>query len=223
MLNNLSCSVCKDNFKYDMLKFLLLFAIGWLGLAAAPAPAEIDNAGIIRIHIFANSDSFADQSIKAVVKDGVMEYVARLTADCRTKDETAVVIKAHLTEIAAVAEGIAANYGSSAQTVYGVFRYGERFWQGETMAAGDYESLRITLGDGRGHNWFCVLYPDFCGGTGTLEYNLADDKNNTDKFCRNSAENYESNKGAKCAKGAADGVQVKAGSFFLRLLAGGLK
>ena len=220
--NQIKNHLQKANFKAKGLKrdlaiMLLLFAAGSLGLFAAAQPAA--ESGMIRLHIFADSDSFYDQTVKSIVKDGVMDYVGCLTAECKSAAETAAVLKSHLAEINAVADGIAQNYGSAAQTSYGVFAYGERLWQGKTMPAGNYESLKIVLGSGRGHNWFCVLYPDLCP-TGRLEN--AEDLQKTRQICRNKSQsrNYNPNPSKKSQNnnaGENSRVQIRLGSFFLNL------
>ena len=199
--------------KQDLITMVLLFAVGCLGLFAAAAPTA-ENNGMIRVHIFANSDSCYDQTVKTIVKDGVMEYVGSLTADCQSSAETAAVLRSHLSEIDTIADGIAQNYGCTAQTTYGVFAYSERSWQGETMPAGNYESLKITLGKGEGHNWFCVLYPDLYPSDKMGE--LENSENADPSYYK---QNYhKNNKNYASEKAENPKVNIRLGSFFLRLL-----
>ena len=152
--------------KNDIIAMLLLFVCGWFGLLGGQAqPAAA--ADLIRLHIFANSDSAYDQRVKLIVRDAVLDYVEDLLQGTVSEAATEAVIEKNLVQIDAVADGVAANYGYTANTAYGVFAFSERTWGNTVMPAGNYKALKIELGSGRGHNWFCVLYPDL-----SLEENL---------------------------------------------------
>ena len=106
---------------------------------------------ILRFHVLANSDSEADQNVKKQVRDAVGAYIEPYLLECENIEETRATVNDHMDEIIAVSkETLAANgfsYGASAEL---------------TFPEGNYEALEITLGDGAGHNWWCVLYPNMC-------------------------------------------------------------
>ena len=155
---NISRSSC---LKYDLLKMVLLFAVGLFGLwGSVQNEPNDDMAEMIRMHIFANSDSVYDQQVKLIVKDAVAEYTADLLTEAETQGETDRILREHLADIDRVADGIAQNYGYNAITQYGRFLFSQRSLDDYVMPSGVYQALRIKLGEGKGHNWFCVLYPE---------------------------------------------------------------
>ena len=180
---NISRNTCLKN---DLLKMVLLFAVGLLGLWGSVQNEPSDD--MIRMHIFANSDSCYDQQVKLIVKDAVAEYTANLLAEAETKDETDRILREHLADIDRVADGVAQNYGYNADTQYGRFLFSQRRLDDYVMPSGAYQALRIKLGEGKGHNWFCVLYPEM----GLAEYTGSLTETETE----------------------AEAVQIKLGSFF---------
>ena len=119
---------------------------------------------VLRFHVLANSDSEADQNLKLAVRDAVGSYMQEKLADVENLEECELVVRQSLGEIEeAAAETIAENgydYDVTAElehTSFPVKNYGSY-----TFPAGDYEALRIVIGEGNGHNWWCVLYPPLC-------------------------------------------------------------
>ena len=119
---------------------------------------------ILRFHVLANSDSEADQNVKKQVRDAVGAYIEPYLLECENIEETRATVNDHMDEIIAVSkETLAANgftYGASAELTHTDFP--EKTYGDYTFPEGNYEALEITLGDGAGHNWWCVLYPNMC-------------------------------------------------------------
>lgn len=128
-------------------------------------PLQPEIAGkILRFHVLANSDSEADQNVKKQVRDAVGQLMEPKLAESTDLAETEMIVQQSLDEITEVAERTLEengyHYGASAriaQVEFPVKSYGEY-----TFPAGEYEALQVTLGEGRGHNWWCVLYPNMC-------------------------------------------------------------
>ncbi len=126
---------------------------------------------VMRIHILANSDSAADQSLKLAVRDRVLEACSRYYDGCSGKDEALDITRSHIGEIEAAAEreirrrGF--DYPVSARIVTDDFD--TRFYGSFTMPAGRYDALRLTIGDGAGKNWWCVMYPSLCVGAASAD------------------------------------------------------
>ena len=114
--------------------------------------------------MLANSDSEADQNVKKQVRDAVGAYIEPYLLECENIEETRATVNDHMDEIIAVSkETLAANgftYGASAELTHTDFP--EKTYGDYTFPEGNYEALEITLGDGAGHNWWCVLYPNMC-------------------------------------------------------------
>ncbi len=133
---------------------------------------------LFRLHILANSDAEYDQELKLKVRDKILEYTDGLYDNCETKEETIEVTKEHLNDILTVAQKEVFSNGYN-YTVRGEITnmyFNTRTYSKFTIPSGQYDALRITIGEGEGHNWWCVMYPSFCmGESSDLENsNLAD-------------------------------------------------
>lgn len=126
---------------------------------------------VMRIHILANSDSAADQSLKLAVRDKVLEACSRYYDGCSGKDEALDITRSHIGEIEAAAEREVRrrgfDYPVSARIVTDDFD--TRYYGSFTMPAGRYDALRLTIGDGAGKNWWCVMYPSLCVGAASAD------------------------------------------------------
>ncbi|MDD3401271.1 MAG: stage II sporulation protein R [Eubacteriales bacterium] len=132
-----------------------------LTTAAAEQTATITSAdGILRLHILANSDSDIDQDIKLEVRDAVLPYfeAANSYEDARS------FLLQHGDQVQSICEqalkDCGAGYGAYLQL--GTESFPDRTYEGTLYPAGEYDALVIVLGNGGGHNWWCVLYPPLC-------------------------------------------------------------
>lgn len=118
------------------------------------------------MHILANSDSAADQSLKLAVRDRVVDECSSYYDGCDGKVEALSITRAHLSEIEDIAmdeiRSRGFRYPVRAQVSEAYFN--TRYYEDFTMPAGWYDSLRLTIGDGQGRNWWCVMYPALCVG-----------------------------------------------------------
>lgn len=121
---------------------------------------------VLRIHILANSNSAADQSLKLSVRDRVVGACAAYYDGCSGKDEALAVTRRHLDEIERIAadEIRAHGFGYEVRAEVGEAYFNTRYYDSFTMPAGWYDSLRLTIGSGSGDNWWCVMYPSLCVG-----------------------------------------------------------
>ncbi|MDR0918665.1 MAG: stage II sporulation protein R [Oscillospiraceae bacterium] len=119
---------------------------------------------VLRMHILANSDSEQDQSVKLKVRDALLKASDELFEGCNTQEELlskAKTAKAKITEIAnKVLKENGFDYTATVEVVN--MHFDDRVYEDITMPAGEYEALRITLGEASGHNWWCVMYPPLC-------------------------------------------------------------
>ncbi len=118
---------------------------------------------IIRLHITAASDSDEDQAVKLKVRDAVLENAGvRLSASDNGECKKEII--SNLGEIESVANNTLRENGFdyTARAEYGKFAFPEKSYKSMTLPAGDYYGVRITLGNGGGHNWWCVMYPPLC-------------------------------------------------------------
>lgn len=131
-----------------------------------PFQAQCDNISndVFRLHILANSDSEYDQSVKLKIRDRVLEYSKSLFESASSKDEAESLISQNLDNITRVAQnelkylGCGQNVKAEIKKMYFTTRYYDSY----TLPSGMYDALRITIGSGKGHNWWCVMYPSIC-------------------------------------------------------------
>lgn len=119
---------------------------------------------IIRFHVIANSDKEEDQALKLEVKDGVVSYMQELMKDVDTIEDTRECMKQNMDKINEKAQEIIRekNYDYTTKTGLTECYFPIKTYGDITFPAGDYEALRIEIGEGNGKNWWCVLYPNLC-------------------------------------------------------------
>lgn len=122
------------------------------GAWAADQQAELAG-GLVRLHVIANSDAQADQAAKLAMRDRVLDLLSPLLAECRTREEAVDIILTHRAELEALGD-VAVTLGTEYYPTrdYGTF----------SLPAGEYLSLRVVMGAGAGHNWWCVVFPPLC-------------------------------------------------------------
>lgn len=122
---------------------------------------------VLRLHVLANSDSEADQALKRKVRDSVLETASAILADCPDRETAEQRLSAALPEIEDAARARIAAEGGK-QTVTAELRptvFPTREYEDFTLLAGEYLALRVVLGEGEGHNWWCVVFPPLCAET----------------------------------------------------------
>ena len=143
-----------------------------------PFSAQCKNVSdnVFRLHILANSDSETDQNLKLRVRDKVLEYTECLYKNADNLQNAEQLTKESLQDIANVAQKEVFDNGYSYQVKAEVrkIHFDTRYYENVTMPSGDYEALRITIGEGKGHNWWCVMYPSLCVGAATNYEELKD-------------------------------------------------
>lgn len=118
----------------------------------------------VRLHVIAKSDSEEDQSLKLKVRDAVLSCISEELSDVTDSETACNVLRSLENEIKAAAEKELDANGAveSVNVVFGVENYPTRYYEGFTLPAGAYNSLRVTIGEGQGHNWWCMLFPSVC-------------------------------------------------------------
>lgn len=121
---------------------------------------------VFRVHILANSDSAADQSLKLAVRDRVVAECADRFDGCTGKEQALEITLAHLDEIERIAqdEVRARGFDYTVTAEVDEMYFDTRYYENFTMPAGQYDALRLNIGDAGGSNWWCVIYPTLCIG-----------------------------------------------------------
>ena len=129
--------------------------------AALQAQSQRMAEKIIRLHVVANSDSDADQAVKLRVRDAVLREAQNVLSDASDAKQ-AIAAQLPALEAAANAELRRQGSGDTACVSFRRELFPTRDYDTFSLPSGVYQSLRVTIGEGAGHNWWCVIFPPLC-------------------------------------------------------------
>lgn len=119
---------------------------------------------LLRFHVRANSDTPEDQALKRSIKDKILKYLTPKMKNCKTVSQSKKVARSCINEIESIAKKEIKAWGMDysvkayiTKTQFPVKKYGDL-----VFPAGTYQSLQVILGKGKGHNWWCVMFPPLC-------------------------------------------------------------
>ncbi len=146
------------------LMFGLLAAVvagSWLG----QEQQELADS-VIRFHVIANSDSQADQALKLRVRDEVLAQAERFYPEHATLTEARSALEEHLDDLAQAGQAVVNETGYDYQVTAELTNcwFPTKEYEGFALPAGNYNALRIVIGEGKGQNWWCVAFPPLCLG-----------------------------------------------------------
>lgn len=140
-----------------VLIFLFIISIG-LVMSTSKDDKIVIPTNAIRYRIIANSNAFKDQEEKMLINTEIEPILGNILKSSETISESRLNIEKNLP----LMENIVGKYNSNYTVDYGMHYFPEKIYRGITYPSGNYESLVITLGDGLGDNWWCVLFPPLC-------------------------------------------------------------
>lgn len=148
-----------------IIMILMVLIMSWESqqMDAALAKGGIPEEAI-RLRILANSDSPSDQLVKRIVRDEVVKAMNSWATGQQTIEEARATIKSKLPELQQIVSNVLLSrgfaYDSSAEL--GLVDFPTKMYGNKVYPAGQYEALLITIGEGQGQNWWCVLFPPLC-------------------------------------------------------------
>ena len=119
---------------------------------------------VLRLHVLANSDSSFDQSMKLKVRDAVLTAGSCIFDGSLDAENAAAKIMSEIGRLEAAADRVVKEYGSDYNVKITVGReyFTTRCYRSVTLPAGKYMSVKVSIGKGEGHNWWCVMFPPMC-------------------------------------------------------------
>lgn len=140
-----------------------IFAI-LLNFAGFTAGCEEIPSQVLRLHVLANSDSQEDQSLKLQVRDRVLQASDGMLNGVKNRGEAEASVREKLGQLqeAAQDEVQKRGYDYPVQARLAKTYFTTRVYGDVTLPAGEYDALEITIGSGKGHNWWCVIFPQLC-------------------------------------------------------------
>lgn len=141
--------------------FVLAALCSFFPFAAACGQLPRD---VVRLHVVANSNGAEDQAVKLLVRDAVLEEAARWYQGAGSMEEASSRLCTHLQSIAGAARQVLGEQGMgySATAQMTEMYFPTRDYGDFRLPAGRYRTLRVTLGEGAGKNWWCVVFPSLC-------------------------------------------------------------
>lgn len=123
---------------------------------------DISNS-VVRLHILANSDSEEDQAIKLEVRDAILANAAEIFESSQNREEALEKLTSNMEKVKDITAQTLAEYGDITFKVEVTNMYfSTRHYDGFDLPAGRYDALRVTIGEGAGQNWWCMMYPPMC-------------------------------------------------------------
>jgi stage II sporulation protein R len=124
---------------------------------------------VVRLHVLANSDSKSDQALKLKVRDVILKRAEEILKSSHNRKDAERKLRAALPELQRAAQKKIASEGYSyaVRTELRDTAFPTRKYENFTLPAGNYLALRVLIGSGQGHNWWCVVFPPLCTQTTT--------------------------------------------------------
>ena len=141
----------------------LLIIAALVPLLPTAEDAEIYNK-TVRLHVIANSDSAEDQALKLKVRDAILTQIAPLLEGTDNKEDAESILKDNIDFIQQTAQQTVYDEGfdNSVHIDFDREYYPRREYEAVTLPAGHYLSMQVKIGENKGKNWWCVLFPMLC-------------------------------------------------------------
>ena len=174
---------------------------------------------VLRLHVIANSNLAIDQEVKLEVKDELVKRYTEMLPKNLTKESAIKFTKEHLADLCDISNRVLNENGMSYGASIRIARvyFPDKTYDNAVFPKGDYDAVQVLLGEGRGENWWCVLYPPLCfinvredENVSSVRIKQGNAQDNTDG-CNNDSLNINDNENKK----NKDNIEIR--SFFLEL------
>lgn len=161
------------SFKLHLWEAALFFAFGLTLVAGVWSSASQSAlAGqVLRLHVVANSDSDSDQTLKLAVRDAILAQASPLMENLSDPQQAEAALTPHLEELARAGQQVLEQAGCnhSVSVCLDTLWFPTRNYDSFSLPAGNYRALRVVIGEGKGQNWWCVVFPPLCLASVTEE------------------------------------------------------
>lgn len=147
------------------ISLLIAFIFGIvLSMTALNMECDEIRDSVLRLHVLANSDDDADQNLKLKVRDRLLEVSNDIYADAQSKEDAVKSTESNLDLLKSEAENVIKSngYDYPVKVELEETYFTTRTYENITLPAGNYQALRVIIGEGAGHNWWCVMFPPLC-------------------------------------------------------------
>ena len=122
------------------------------------------SSNFLRLHIVANSDSTEDQMLKYEIRDEIIKYISPFFSDIKDKNDAKKILSNHISDFYKICYKVVYTHGYdySVNISIGNFYFPTKEYNNFTLPEGLYDALKIEIGDAKGQNWWCVMFPSLC-------------------------------------------------------------
>lgn len=160
----------KIKVRLSILIFSLIAVMSIMSISISGEVKKISTASedyknkLIRFHVIANSDSDEDQNLKLKVRDAVIDYLQPKLELSSSIEESETIIKSEYKELENISKNIILENGYKYDVSVGIdySTFPTKQYSNVVLPAGEYKALRIIIGEGKGKNWWCVMFPPLC-------------------------------------------------------------
>ncbi len=155
----------KKNLKMVIILSFLLFLYTSICAISYAQNISTDIANsVFRLHVLANSDSKEDQNLKYKVRDSLLNYMNSICKDTTSKEEAISIVEKNKDTFEKIARDTIKNegYSYSVKINIGNFEFPTKTYGDISLPAGYYDALRVEIGEAKGQNWWCVMFPPLC-------------------------------------------------------------
>ena len=147
-----------------ILSFLLFIYTSICAISYAQNISNDIADSVFRLHVIANSDSKEDQDLKYIVRDNLLSYMNKICSNCKTKQEAIDIVTENKDKFEEIAKSTIKEQGFSydVRINIGNFEFPTKNYGDISLPAGLYDALRVEIGEAKGQNWWCVMFPPLC-------------------------------------------------------------
>lgn len=149
---------------FVFLPLLLIFTLLFGSLSYTNDESNNISTKVLRMHVLANSNSINDQRLKIAVKNNILKSTQELFTDCDNLEESIEIAQSNTELIKASAQEVIKKYNKNYDVKVYVDNefFDVREYKDFTLPSGNYNTVKIVIGEGKGKNWWCVMYPAVC-------------------------------------------------------------
>ena len=155
----------KNIFTAFIVLFLLSIFIIVCANSYVSAVSSNISSSVFRLHVIANSDSSDDQNLKYIVRDRILDYMNSLVdTKISSKEEIMRIVSENLENFRSIAQNTVYEngYDYNVNIEIGNFAFPTKAYGDIALPSGYYDALRVSIGEAKGKNWWCVMFPPLC-------------------------------------------------------------
>ena len=147
-----------------IITFLLFIYISISAISYAQNISSDISNSVFRLHVLANSDSKEDQELKLKVRDALLKYMNSICSNCNSKESAISIVTKNKEIFEKIANKTIQDegYTYTVKVNIGSYNFPTKHYGDISLPAGYYDALRIEIGEAKGHNWWCVMFPPLC-------------------------------------------------------------